>query len=302
MRFVIWIGTEQAWPEVVTTATHAERIGFDGIYLADHFMPADDPAPAKPRLEAWTAIAGLATLTDRCRLGVLVSGNTYRHPAILANMAATTDLISGGRLVLGLGAGWQVNEHEAYGIPLFEVPERLARLDEACTVVRTLLDNERSDFEGRYYELKDAPCEPKPAQAHLPLVLGVAGEKVGLRIAARHADVWNAWGLPDLIARKTKVLEAHCDAEGRDPGDIERSTQVVVRLSDDPARLAAWRAEPLLAPHAIGTAGELRELLGAYDEIGVDEFVLSDRSLGDDSVERRETMERFLEEVAAPFR
>jgi len=302
VRFVIWIGTEQEWPEVVATASHAERIGFDGIYLADHFMPPDVPPPSTPRLEAWTAIAGLAALSERCRLGVLVSGNTYRHPAILANMAATTDLISQGRLVLGLGAGWQQNEHEAYGLALYEVPERLARLEEACEVVRLLLENERSDFDGRYYVLKDAPCEPKPVQAHLPLLLGVTGEKVALGVAARHADIWNAWGLPDVIAHKMKVLDAFCESERRDPAAIERSTQVLLRISDDAARVAAWRDHPPAFPHAAGTPAELQELLGSYAAIGVDEFVVSDRTLGDDPAERRETMQRFLEEVAAPFR
>jgi F420-dependent oxidoreductase-like protein len=302
MRFVIWIGTEQPWAEVVATALHAERVGFEGVYLADHFMPAAEPPSGAPRLEAWTALAGLAAVTERCRLGVLVSGNTYRHPAVLANMAATTDLISDGRLVLGLGAGWQRSEHDAYGIPLFEVPERLERLEEACQVLRMLLDEERSDFDGRYYSLKDAPCEPKPAQAHLPLLLGVTGEKVGLRIAARHADIWNAWGAPELIGHKMAVLDEHCEAIGRDPATIERSAQVLVLVSKDETTLRSWKSAPPAYPHAIGSPAEWQELLGRYEEIGLDEFVVSDRTLGDDPAERREAMTSFMEDVAASLR
>ena len=302
MRFVIWIGTEQTWPDVRATALAADSTGWDGIYLADHFMPAEEPPPASPRLEAWTALAALAAVTDKARLGVLVSGNTYRHPAVLAKMAATTDLISEGRLVLGLGAGWQESEHEAYGIELPEVSERLDRLDEACEVVRLLLNEERSSFEGRYYVLRDAPCEPKPAQAHLPLLLGVAGERIALRIAARHADIWNAWGLPELIEQKTAVLGRHCEAIGRDPGEIEHSAQALVLMSGDPERLEQWRSHPPAVPHAIGTPPELQALLGRYHEIGLDEFVVSDRTLGRDLSERRETMQHLLEEVAAPFR
>ena len=126
-----------------------------------------------------------------------MTGNTYRHPAVLAKMAATVDHICEGRLVLGLGAGWQVNEHEAYGIGLPSVPDRLARLDEACQVIRMLHSQQRSHFDGRFYRLVDAPCEPKPLQQPLPLLVGGSGEKVTMRIAALYADEWNCWGLPD---------------------------------------------------------------------------------------------------------
>jgi F420-dependent oxidoreductase-like protein len=302
VRFVIWIGTEHPWPEAAATARRADETGWDGIYVADHFMPNEQPAGLGPRLEAWTMLGAIAAITDRPRLGVLVSGNTYRHPAILANMAATTDRISGGRLVLGLGAGWQVSEHEAYGIELYEIPERLARLDEACEVIRLLLTEERSDFDGRYYRLVDAPCEPKPLQSPLPLLLGTSGERVGMKMAARRADIWNCWGTPETAAHKKAVFDAHCETVGRDPSSVRRSTQALVRMSDDQALLKKWRQQAPVMPSLIGSPAEIGEQLGEYARLGLDEFVVVDRSLGRDHAERLEGMAQFLDVVAAPYR
>lgn len=302
MRFVIWIGTEHPWPEVAETARVADGEGWDGIYLADHFMANEQPAGPGPRLEAWTALAGVAAITDRARLGVLVSGNTYRHPAIVANMAATCDRISNGRLVLGLGALWQANEHEAYGIDLYEIPERLARLDEACEVVRLLLSEERSNFEGHYYHLADAPCEPKPVQSRLPLLLGTSGERLGMRIAARRADIWNCWGTPETMAHKISVLDAHCEAVSRDPRTLERSTQALLFMSDDESKLAEWRSRPHRVPTLIGTPSELSDQLVSYERLGIDELVVVDRTLGQDLSSRLDAMAAFLEDVAAPLR
>ena len=301
MRFSIWLATEQPVDDLLGTAAHAERTGWDGIYVSDHFMP-DGPRSSVPRLEGWTTIAAIAAVVPRVRVGVLVTGNTYRHPAVLANMAATLDRLSGGRHVLGLGAGWQVNEHEAYGIELPPVPERLERLDEACQVVRLLHTNERSDFDGRHYRLVDAPCEPKPLRSPLPLLLGVSGERIGLRIAAARADEWNCWGLPDEIAAKSAVLDRHCEAIGRDPATIARSAQALVQMSDDPEQLERWRADSAPVPRLIGTPAELADLLAAYAAVGLDEFVVSDRTLGANGEQRRAAMDRFQREVAAATR
>jgi alkanesulfonate monooxygenase SsuD/methylene tetrahydromethanopterin reductase-like flavin-dependent oxidoreductase (luciferase family) len=229
---------------------------------------------------------------------VLVTGNTYRHPAVLAKMAATVDHISEGRLVLGLGAGWQENEHEAYGIDLPEVRERLARLEEACQVIRLLHTQERSNFEGRFYQLVDAPCEPKPVQRPLPLLVGGRGEKVTMRIAARYADEWNCWGLPEEIARKTEVLARHCREIGRDPSSIKRSAQALVLISKDSDQLARWNSESSAVPRIVGTPSQVVEVMARYVEIGLDEFVVSDFRLGEDTNEKRDNMDRFLDEVA----
>jgi len=298
VRFSIWLGTEQPWEEILASAEHAGRTGWDGLFVADHFM-ANGERTGEPRLEAWTTIAALATRVERPRVGVLVSGNTYRHPAVLAKMAATVDHISEGRLVLGLGAGWQVNEHEAYGIGLPSVGERLARLDEACQVIRLLHSQERSNFEGRFYRLVDAPCEPKPVQRPLPLLIGGSGERTTMRIAARYADEWNCWGLPELIAHKFGVLEAHCLEIGRDPATIRRSAQAVVLMSDKREQLEAWRSTEAARPRIIGTAPEIAEMMSRYAALGLDEFVVSDDSLGRDAGEKRENMDRFVDEVAA---
>ena len=297
MRFSIWLAMEQSWSELVRTAAHAERTGWDGVWVPDHFMP-DGERSLSPRLEGWTTIAGIAACVDRVRVGVLVTGNTYRHPAVLANMAATVDHISGGRHVLGLGAGWQENEHEAYGMAFPAVPERLARLDEACQVIRLLLTQERSNFEGRFYRLVDAPCEPKPIQRPLPLLVGGSGENVTMRIAARYMDEWNSWGLPELMAHKSEVLDRHCAEIGRDPAEIKRSAQALVMMSDDEEQVLRWRAERLPVPHIAGTPSEVADVMARYADMGLDEFIVSDRTLGRDAGERRDRMDQFLDAVA----
>lgn len=301
MRLAVWISTERPFEEVLASAEEAERLGYDAVYVADHFMPQAPPA-TEPRLEAWTTLGALAARTKRVRLGVLVSGNTYRHPAILAKMAATVDRISGGRLVLGLGAGWQRNEHLAYGIELPEVPELLGRLEEACIVVRMLLDNPVSDFDGRWYHLEKAPCEPKPLQEHLPLLLGVAGEWIAMGIAARHADIWNYWGTPEDIAHKLEVLERHLEAAGRDPASLERSTQALVFMSRDEGELGALAAERTRQPALVGAPEEITASIVRYAELGIDEFVLSDRTLAEGRNERFEQLDAFITEIASPVR
>ncbi len=293
MRFSLWPTTSQSWGDLHAAARHAADTGWDGLWVADHFMPPADPADG-PLLECWSTLAGLATSVPRLRLGSLVTGNTYRHPAVLANMAATVDHLSGGRVVLGLGAGWQANEHRAYGIDLFDVPGRLARLEEACQVVRGLLDQPRASFEGSHYRLVDAPMAPKPVQGHLPLLVGGSGERVTLRIVARFADEWNTWGTPDVLTAKGAVLERHCEAVGRDPSTIRRSAQVVVNLDGAGTTFTQL-------PSVEVTTAQMQELLGGYQQAGVDEFIFPDWTLGTGAL-RLEVMDRFLNEVAAPFR
>jgi F420-dependent oxidoreductase-like protein len=304
VRLSIWPGTEHPWHEVLATARHAAETGWDGVWVADHFMPntPDGSRPTTPRLEGWTALAALAATVERVRLGVLVSGNTYRHPAVVANLVATIDQVSGGRAVLGLGAGWQVNEHHAYGIELPPPRQRLERLEEACQVLRGLLREERTDLEGRHYRLVDAVCEPKPVAGGLgvPLLVGGAGERVTMRIAARHADEWNTWGLPDRIKAKFEVLERHCEDLGRDPAEIERSAQVFFHLTGDPATSeAALLANPGM-PAAAGSSHELAEVVAGYVSIGLHELVVPDRTLGTTLSERFDTMDRLRQEVFLP--
>lgn len=300
MRFSLWISSSQPWAEVLATARHAEATGWDGVWIADHFM-ADHPGPMPPEtptMEAGSLAAALAAVTERVRIGTLVYGNTYRHPAVLANMAATVDHVSGGRFVLGMGAGWQVNEHEQYGIELPPVRERVDRFAEALQVVRSLLDQPTTTFAGRHYRLTDALCEPKPVQARLPILVGASGDRM-LGIAARHADEWNAWGLPDRIAERAAVLDRECEAAGRDPGEVARSAQALLFFTDDAAgadHLRATIPRPVLA----GTPAQVAEIVARYTAVGLDELVVPDFTLGSGD-RKREAVDRFAA-VAAAFR
>ena len=297
MRFSVWPSTNQPWDEVLATARHAEATGWDGIWVADHFMGnAPGPVPAEvPTLEAGTVLAALAAAVDRVRIGTLVYGNTYRHPAVLANMAATADRISGGRITLGIGAGWQENEHEQYGIDLPPVRERVDRFAEAIQVIRSLLREPTTTFAGEHYRLTDALCEPKPVQDPLPILVGAKGDRM-LGITARYADAWNAWGLPDHIAERSGALSARCQDAGRDPSEIARSAQALLFFTDDPAE--AERLSALPRPVLAGPVDRLREVVARYDEIGLDELIVPDFTLGS-GAQKHEALDRFREEVAA---
>ncbi len=202
---------------------------YEHAWVFDHFMPIGGADPAGPCLEGWTLLAALAAQTERLRVGVMVTGNTYRHPAVLANMGATVDLISHGRLDFGIGAGWNELEHDAYGIPLYKPGERIGRLGEACEVIRLMWTQEAPDFDGKYYQLKGARCEPKPVQKpYPPFVIGGSGEQKTLRVVAQYADIWNYSAASlDEFRHKNQVLDEHCAAVGREPAAITRSVQYV---------------------------------------------------------------------------
>ncbi|HXA33294.1 MAG TPA: TIGR03560 family F420-dependent LLM class oxidoreductase [Acidimicrobiales bacterium] len=299
MRFSLWLSPGHSWDELVVLAGHAERTGWDGIWFPDHFMGTGRDG-AGDLLECWSVLAALAVAVPRLRIGSLVSGNMYRHPAVLANVATAVDRISGGRVVLGIGAGWQRNEHEQYGIEFSDVGGRLDRLDEACHVIRSLTTTERTTYAGRYYQLHDAPMQPKPVQSPLPLLIGGGGERRTLRIAARFADEWNTWGTPDIVAHKSDVLGQHCVALDRDPSTIRRSAQAIVLMGDDTQWLSARRSEPQRMPTIVGTPAELAETVGAYQQVGLDELVVPDWTLPPGG--ETDWLDRFIEEVASSYR
>jgi F420-dependent oxidoreductase-like protein len=237
------------WDDLLAMWLEAEKIElFDGGWLYDHFYPIYGD-PTGPCFEGWTALSYLAGRTERLRLGMLVTGNPYRHPAVLANMVATFDVFSGGRLDFGIGAGWHEQESSAYGIELLPIGRRLDQLEESCRILKSLLTKETTTFEGKHYRLTDARCEPKPLQRpHPPFVLGGMGEKRMLRIAAEFADDWNyPGGPPEDFARKVEVLHAHCAAIGRDPAAITPSCHLFA--SGDP-RETADRAASYVAAGA----------------------------------------------------
>ncbi|MDP9412341.1 MAG: LLM class F420-dependent oxidoreductase [Actinomycetota bacterium] len=214
---------------------------FEHAWLFDHFAPIGDTDINGPCLEGWTLLAAYAAETERIRLGLMVTGNTYRHPAVLAKIAATVDVISNGRLDFGIGAGWNEYEHTSMGIPLYSPGERIRRFGEACEIARRLFTEPTVDFDGRYYQLQEARCEPKPVQKpYPPFVIGGSGEQLTLRIVARYADVWNFAGGPvETFRHKQDVLREHCNAVGRDPGEIVRSVQVRVEYDDLPGMVEA---------------------------------------------------------------
>lgn len=303
MRFSIWPAPTSSWADILELTRHCEATGWDGVYFADHFMPngADETPLDGDMLECWSVMAGLAAAVPRLRLGTLVSSVTYRHPAVLANIAAAVDRISEGRLLLGIGAGWQLNEHAAYGIELGSVKERLDRFEEACVIVNSLLREKRTTFEGDYFAVRDAPNQPAPVQERMPLLIGGGGEKRTMKIAAQHADEWNSWATPEVLEHKVGVLRGHCETLGRDPAEIAVSTQGLLFLSTDETWLDRMRSSDVGRAAIVGTPAEVTEIVGRYRDAGADELIVPAFTFG--PVERaKDTCDLFINEVAASFR
>jgi len=254
MDVSVIIDNGRPWAEIRELALAAEDLGVHAVYVCDHFMEHrdDDRTDDSPFLECGTLLAGLAEATSRARLGALVMGSTYRHPAVVANMVATIDHISGGRAIAGLGAGWQVNEHLAYGIDLLPPADLSDRFEETVAIVSSLLREDRTTYDGKHFHLIDAPNKPAPVQERLPILVAGGGEKRTLPTAARYADVWHVWGRPEGFAAKSARLDAACEAVGRDPALIRRATGF---------------------PTPVGT--DLRAALEPYREV-CDEFVVFD--------------------------
>ena len=274
----------------------ADELGFDAAFVGDHLVPLSGfgpfgSEPSDPVLESWTALAALAASTRHVRIGTMVSSNTFRHPGLLAKMAATLDLISGGRLVVGLGAGYYEREHDAFGLELGAPAERLERLAEACEVVHHLLAEGTCTFAGRFYTLEDAPCRPAPLQhPRPPLLLGGAGERYTLPVVARWADAWDLPGgvdgiTPDSFRAKHRTLKRCCEAIGRDHREIETSVALFVLVDEEHERALARRqafgeacgmdeattARHILAGHPESVAADIR----AFAAAGVDQLVVA---------------------------
>jgi F420-dependent oxidoreductase-like protein len=228
LRFGVQLRPERvAYRELADAWREADGLGYDALFTFDHFAPIsgalDDPCH-----EGWTLLSALAAQTRSAQVGVLVTGNTYRHPAVLAKMAATVDHVSGGKLILGIGAGWFEPEHRAYGIPFHTPGERARRLGEAVEVIKLLFTRDRSTFDGKYYQLADAPLEPKPVQKpHPPILVGGMGPKVLQPIAARHADIWHFFvNDPDATRKTVERFDDLCRSLGRDPAAVEKSVSL----------------------------------------------------------------------------
>jgi F420-dependent oxidoreductase-like protein len=303
MRFSIWPSAARPWDDIHELAAHCEQTGWDGVYFADHFMPngpGADPVDGDT-LECWSVLAALAALVPRVRLAPLVTSVTYRHPAVLAKIAAAVDQVSHGRLTLGIGAGWQQNEHAAYGIPLGTLRERMDRFEEATQILHSLLGQPRTTFTGQYFQLHDAPNQPAPVQDRLPLLIGGGGEQRTMRIAARYADHWNYWTTPEVLAHKVSVLRARCEEIGRDPGEIHVSTQALLFLSTDEEWLRDKRQAQPGMPTIVGTPAEVAGIVARYQEAGADELIIPGFNLGS-AARSKDTCDLFMTEVAPAFR
>jgi alkanesulfonate monooxygenase SsuD/methylene tetrahydromethanopterin reductase-like flavin-dependent oxidoreductase (luciferase family) len=222
---------EVRWPEIVAMTRLGEQVGFDSVWVGDHLLYRDEAHGARGPWEAWTTLAGIAASTTRIAIGPLVACTSFHNPAMLAKLAATVDEISAGRLILGLGAGWNETEYRAFGFP-FE--RRVARFTEAFTIIRLLLRDGRVDFAGEFYSARDCELVPRPRPGGPPLMVGSIGERM-LALTVPYVDGWNAWfswtgNRPEGVEPLRAKVDAACAAAGRQPRDVERTVAVLVRL------------------------------------------------------------------------
>lgn len=272
------------WREIRDIALTAEGTGFDSVWVGDHLLFRDDVTGTRGPWEAWSMLAGLAESTERVQLGPLVAATSFHAPAMIAKKAATVDEMSGGRLILGLGAGWNKAEYEAFGFPY---DNRVSRFEEAFTIIRTLIRDGSIDFEGRYYTLRDMEMLP-PARPAMPLMVGSNGARM-LRITVPHIDMWNTWHVwfgnrADGLAPLMAEVDSACEQAARDPGEIERSAAVYVQLPRGLGRLAGSEDRPQAGPIAgeeiparfaeFETAGidHIQVVLDPIDSAGVEEL------------------------------
>ncbi len=261
---------EARWPDIRALAIRAEELGFDSVWYGDHLLyrrPGDERA--RGPWEAWSILAGLAAVTSRILIGPLVAATAFHSPAMLAKKAATVDEISGGRLVLGLGAGWNEAEFRAFGFPY---DHRIGRFEEAFTIVRTLLRDGAIDFAGTYYSARDCELVPRPRPGGPPLMVGSSGERM-LAVTIPHVDAWNAWydsfgNSPEGVRALRDRVDAACRDAGRDPAAIARTVAVQVRLPGGSGRFSGEAGRPPIPPVA-GSAEEVASVLRAFADAGI---------------------------------
>jgi len=282
LRFGVQVVPQHTtYTEIQQTWREVDELGFDTAFLFDHCMPVMSD-PNGPCFEGWTLLSTLAAQCKRVKVGLLVTANTYRNPALVAKMAATVDHVSHGRAILGIGAAWFEPEHTAYGIPFYTPSERAKRLNESITVIKSLLSQPKSSFDGKFYQLKDAPFEPKPLQKpHLPLLIGGVGPKLIQPLAARHADIWYFLSNDGDL----QVAKSTC----------ESSDLVCQKVKRDPA--AVEKSIALRSPQLAGSSEEVASRVKALADVGVRHFIISlsppfDRAL----------LRRFAKEVIPAVR
>jgi F420-dependent oxidoreductase-like protein len=275
------------WPSLRNAAIAAERAGFESIWFDDHLL-ADEGDWHDSKLEGWAALAALAPLTTKARLGLLVAANTFRNPGLTAKLATTLDHVSGGRLILGIGAGWFGREHEAFGLDFGTgFGQRLDRLEESVGLIERLLAGERVTHDGRFYRFEDAICAPRPIQPHLPILIGGSGREKTLRTVARHADLWNAYASRDRVTESLAILRERCAEVGRPYEAIDKTVymEVVIRASEAEVQ-AYWTS--VEDRHGIrgrvGSDGTPRTLNVGGSPVAVADYVRGFADLGIDEV------------------
>jgi F420-dependent oxidoreductase-like protein len=284
IRFGIQTGQQLiAWHDMLSLWQRADGWGYDSLWNFDHFYPIFVD-PEGPCLEAWTTVTALAQATRRARIGTLVNGNTYRNPCLTAKMAATLDHISGGRLNLGIGAGWFELEHRAMGFDFKTVPKRLAALDEACQIIKSMFTKPRTTLHGKHYNVEDVIGLPKPVQQpHPPIMIGGTGEKVLLKLVAKHATMWNASAGAERMQHLIEVIADHGEALGRDTSAIENTVMIPLAYKADADRqqfmcnlIAGMRGttpEDARRGIMIGDKQECLDTVERYAKVGVTHFI-----------------------------
>ena len=274
-------GAEAKWNKAVDIALLAEDLGFHSIWLYDHFHNVPRPAH-EAVFECWTTMAAISQRTSRIRLGQMVGCNSYRNPALLAKITSTVDVISGGRLDWGIGAGWYENEYRGYGYEFPAPKDRIGMLKESVEIVRSMWSNVETTYDGKYYKLVRANCDPKPLQQpHPPIWIGGGGEQLTLRVVAEHADCSNFGGKPEEWARKREILKGHCAAVGRDESEIRKtwSPEVFIRSTEKEVMarekgglwgepVESWRSGNL-----VGTPEQVSEKIATYVKLGCTGFI-----------------------------
>ncbi|TMD87015.1 MAG: LLM class flavin-dependent oxidoreductase [Chloroflexi bacterium] len=259
---------EVRWPEIIAMARLGEQVGFDSVWVGDHLLYRDEVNGARGPWEAWTTLAGIAAATSRMAIGPLVACTSFHNPAMLAKMAGTVDEISGGRLILGLGAGWNETEYRAYGFPF---DRRVARFAEAFTIIRSLLRDGKVDFAGEFYTARDCELVPRPRPGGPPLMVGSIGERM-LALTMPYVDGWNAWyswtgNRPEGVAALRAKVDAACTAAGRKPSDVERTVAVLVKLPGATGRRELDPSEKVIPLE--GSVDDIADGLRAYSREGV---------------------------------
>ncbi|MGC2277542.1 MAG: TIGR03560 family F420-dependent LLM class oxidoreductase [Candidatus Binatus sp.] len=310
IRFGVQTGQQNIeWEQLRSFWAKADGWDYDSLWVFDHFYPIFTPDPAGPCLEGWTLLSALSQNTKRARIGALVNGNTYRHPSLTAKMAATLDNLSGGRLNLGIGAGWFEAEHRSLGFDFKTVGGRLQALDESCQIIKGMLTQEKTTLHGKHYNVVDAVCNPKPIPKNMPLMIGGHGEKVLLKIVAKYADMWNM-GNADAaeMKRLIGVIERHGDTVGRNTDEIEKTLMLALcykapkqreeTLSSLVGMMTQTTPERARDRMIIGSKQECVDKLEGYIKAGVTHFIFMHNPM----LTSEEDIQAFAEDVIPQFR